>query len=316
MRRSLIPALVVPLCLAVLAGCGGGSRPVLPAHTAADGRGAIRPLPAPKQCTQTVTDTEQMDRAMDEAKPGTRICLIGDLHGKRLVLKRSGTAGQPIELVGDGRTVLRGLSVQGNYVQISGVNLVRPIGPGASLRGNFITFENNTVLSPRGKDGDGLRFFGKNITITHNTIRDTVHLGGAHADCMQTFATDEDNVASEQIQIADNRCERISNICLMAEGPNSSAGDGSGVGASSNFYFRNNYCENHADQALMIDDVSRVEATDNEIEGAKPKAFAFQNRSTNALVNHNTIGDGIDYEVGMDETSKPGYQGPDVGGKP
>lgn len=122
--------------------------------------------------------------------------------------------------------------MEGSNISISGVNAVRPQAPGIWLHGDNITFENNTVLSPRGNDGDGLRFFGKNITITHNTIRDTRHLNGAHADCMQTYAINARQVASQHVRVTDNRCEKISNICLIAEGPNSLAGDGSGVGRS------------------------------------------------------------------------------------
>lgn len=66
----------------------------------------------------------------------------------------------------------------------------------------------------------------------------------------------------------------------------------------------------------MLDDVKRMTITDNVIYGRKPKAFAFQNNATEAVVAHNVIGPGIDYEVGMDESSQAGYQGPEVGGRP
>lgn len=316
-RRGRVCRLALTLvCLTLLAGCGIERDPGLVTATAADGRGAIRPAPAPTGCTRTVADTDSMVAAMSEATPGDRICLYGDLHAKRLVLRRSGTPERPIELVGDGQTILRGITVEGSNITISGVNAVRPQAPGIWLHGDNITFENSTVLSPRGNDGDGLRFFGNNITIRHNTIRDTRHLNGAHADCMQTYAINARQVASQQVRVTDNRCEKISNICLIAEGPHSMAGDGSGVGQSSDFLFSNNYCENHAYQATMLDDIRGMMITDNAIYGRKPKAFAFQNNSTHAVVARNVIGPGIDYEVGMDESSKVGYQGPAVGGKP
>ncbi|WP_084212115.1 right-handed parallel beta-helix repeat-containing protein [Pseudonocardia acaciae] len=310
----LVLALV---CLAVVAGCGGAHLDPEPVSaTAPDGRGAIRPLPAPTHCTRTADTTETMAAALAKARPGDRICLLGDLHHKRLVLNTSGTRKRPIELVGDGRTIVKGITVEASNVRISGLNAVRPRAPGVYLRGNNITLENTTVLSPRGDDGDGIRFFGSYITIRQNTIRDTSHLLGAHADCMQTFATDDKHIASEHLKVTRNRCERISNICLIAEGPNPLAGDGSGQGRSADFTFSDNYCENHASEATEIDDVHQVEITHNEIHGRKPMAWSFQNNATGAVVSSNTIDPAITYEVGMDESSKVGYFGPPVGGKP
>ena len=96
---------------------------------------------------------------------------------------------------------------------------MQPRAPGISLRGDDLTLANSTAISPRGADGDGIRFWGNNITITHNTIRDTRNLNGAHADCMQTFATDEQHVASQHVLIEYNRCERISKHLPDRRGP-------------------------------------------------------------------------------------------------
>jgi hypothetical protein len=151
----------------------------------------------------------------------------------------SGTGKQPIEIVGDGRTTVKGITVEADYVTVSDINSVRPGAPGISLLGDHITARNLTSISPRGDDGDGLRFWGTNINILHNTIRDTHNLRGAHADCMQTFATDSDHPASQHILIDSNRCEQIENTCLIMEGPHSLAGDGSGIGASSDIRYVN-----------------------------------------------------------------------------
>jgi len=35
-------------------------------------------------------------------------------------------------------------------------------------------------------NGDGIRFFGTNLKILHNTVSDVKNLNGAHADCLQT----------------------------------------------------------------------------------------------------------------------------------
>jgi hypothetical protein len=317
---------VVALCAVagVVAGCGApapvvrgpsaGPDPV-PA-TAADGRGAIRPVPAPTGCSDVITDANSMLAVTSSAIPGDVICIQGAIPDKRLVLRTSGTSAAPIKILGDGHSSVHGISIEADNVTISGVNAISPGAPGISLHGNNITLENSTSISPRGDDGDALRFWGNNITIRHNTMRDTQNLNNAHADCMQTFATDGEHPASQHVVIDSNRCEKIANTCLIMEGPNSLAGDGSGVGASSDIAFTNNYCQNDASEALQIDDVQNLTVAGNDIEGTNDHAFALQNLTTGAKVSGNTLKPGIAYEVGIDDSSLPGYQGPPSGGNP
>jgi hypothetical protein len=66
----------------------------------------------------------------------------------------------------------------------------------------------------------------------------------------------------------------------------------------------------------MIDDVQNVAVTNNAISGKNDKAFAFANKSTGAFVGSNAVSPSIGYVVGMDSSSKEGYQGPPSGGKP
>ncbi|WP_169736854.1 right-handed parallel beta-helix repeat-containing protein [Pseudonocardia spinosispora] len=287
----------------------------LPDKTAADGRGVIRPLAAPTGCTTTAQDADAAKQALAAAKPGATICVLGDLD-TRLTITTSGTAQAPIHVVGDGKTIVKGIDVTASFVQISGVNALEPHAPGISLHGNDLTLENSTSISPHGDDGDGIRFWGSNIVIRHNTIKHTSNKHKAHADCMQTFATDSDSPASQHILIDSNRCEDISNTCLIMEGPNSLAGDGSGVGATNDVTWTNNYCQNHADEALQIDDVQGLKVHDNDIAGKINHAFALQNKTTGAQIGNNKLNSEISYEVGIDDTSKPGYQGPPPGGKP
>ncbi|MDT7691663.1 MAG: hypothetical protein QOI75_1030 [Pseudonocardiales bacterium] len=308
----------------VVAGCGApaptvhapatGTSPV-PA-TSPDGRGAIRPLPAPTGCTSVATDAASLEAATTQALPGDTICVQGVIADKRLVMKNSGAAGSPIKIVGNGQSTVHGITVNADYVSIAGINAVNPAAPGISLTGNNITLENSTSISPRGDDGDALRFWGNNITIRHNTLRDTKNLNNAHADCMQTFSTDADSPASQHVVIDSNRCEDIDNTCLIMEGPHSLAGDGSGVGASSDITYINNYCQNHASEALQIDDVQNLTITNNDLEGDNDHAFALQNMSTGAKVSGNKLNPAIHFEVGMDDSSAPGYQGPPSGGNP
>lgn len=324
-RSRAVVVVISLLCVGTaLAGCSSAppvvrqSAPPEPvAVTAPDGRGAVRPLPAPTGCTANVIDGNGMRQAMSAAQPGDKICVTGDISDTRLTIHQSGTAQQPITIAGDGRTLVKGISVDGDYVTVDGINALNPAAPGISLFGNHITLTNSSSLSPRGDDGDALRFWGTYITIAHNTMRDTKNLNNAHADCMQTFSTDADHPASQNITIDSNRCEDIANTCLIMEGPHSLAGDGSGIGATENVTYNNNYCQNMASEALQIDDVQNLTISNNEIAGnTLDHAFALQNMSTGAKVSGNKLNPAINFEVGMDDSSKPGYAGPAVGGNP
>jgi hypothetical protein len=313
------------LAIGLLAACGSsddGSDTTAPQATgpvpatAADGRGAIRPLAAPTGCTKTARDNLSMKDVLNAAGPGDKVCLLGDMDGARLHLKRSGTAQQPIQVLGDGNTTVGGITVEANYVTISGINAVKPKAPGISLLGTHITLENSTSIDPHEDDGDALRFWGSDITIRHDTLRGTRNANHAHADCMQTFATDEDSPASQRVTIDSNRCEDIDNNCLIVEGPNSEAGDGSGQGATTDIRFTNNYCDSRAEQAVLIDDAQHLTLTGNQIDGHNNHAFALQNNATDATVADNTLSPGTKYEVGADDSVARGYHGPAVGGDP
>jgi hypothetical protein len=301
------------LAALVLAGCGThGAATSPPAPSGPAGVG----VPAPQTgCAAKASDATGLDRALSDASGGDVVCVNGDLGDARLKIMKGGSEGAPLQVVGDGRTRIGGITVDADNVVVDGFVADQPRAPGASLKGDNITLRNTVINGPRRDDGDGIRFWGSNITISHNTITDTRNRGGAHADCMQTFATDADNPASQDVVIDSNRCEKIDNNCLIVEGPNSSAGDGSGDGETSNIIFSNNYCENKAAQAVLFDDVRHAVLAGNEIVGDINHAFALQNKATDAVVNGNKARS-VRYEVGMDRSSRAGYQGPEPGGAP
>jgi hypothetical protein len=276
------------------------------------GPGALRPAPALTTCTKQV-DIAALQATVDAANPGDRICALGS-SDQRLTVTRSGSPTSPIMVIGNGQTAVKGITVQADNVVVAGFNAVGASAPGVLLTGNGLTLLNSTITSPRGDDGDGIRFFGENIRILHNSVTDVRNLGGAHADCLQTFASN--TPPSRNVRIDSNRCEKIDNQCLIAEGPNSSAGDGSGKGVSSDITFTNNYCDSHAAQAVMVDDVPNMVITNNEIAGNNMKAFALDNKSTGARISGNRLGPGIGFEVGIDNSSRSGYLGPASGGQP
>jgi hypothetical protein len=292
-------------------------RPVTPPTTSA------RPKPRTSDasgdtslanCTKKVTTAAALTQALSGAGAGDKICATGNM-GSRLTVSKGGTAAAPVRIVGNGSTVVKGITVNASYVQVSGFSVLGAKAPGIAIKGSNITVSHNTVKHPTGGDFDGMRFFGNNLKILNNRITDISPDGGkAHADCMQTFQNG--TPSSKNVTISGNRCERVSNMCLMAEGPGDLGDGGEGEGESSNWTFSNNYCDNNASQALMIEAVQNVTVTGNQVVGKVDKAFAFDVGSTGAKVGTNKIGPGIGYVVGMDSTSKKGYQGPAIGGGP
>ncbi|WP_086819997.1 right-handed parallel beta-helix repeat-containing protein [Allokutzneria sp. NRRL B-24872] len=229
----------------------------------------------------------------------------------RLVINQGGTPENPRVYDGTGRTV-DGIDVKTGNVVILNFRMTRPSAPGIRAQGNNITLADNVITNPVGGDGDGIRFFGDNIKILRNTISGTSNKYG-HADCMQTYATN--TPGSNNVLIEGNRCQKIDNMCLMAEGPNE--GEGSGKGHSSHFTIRGNFCETlKASQALMFEDVRHATIENNEFAASPTKAIGLAIKSTHATVSGNEVSPGIRYEVGIDKSSMEDYQGPKPGGKP
>lgn len=268
------------------------------------GTAGILPITSP-QCTVNATKAAQVN----SAKPGDTICFKGNvLAGTRLTVTRSGTASSPITVTGEGNTAVKGIRVNASNVVVQGFTVIGAAAPGVQLKGNNLTLQSTKIDHPTGGDYDGIRFFGDNIKILHNHIVNITNTRGAHADCMQTYATT--TPTSHNVLISGNRCEKIDNQCLIAQGPHSKAGDGSGKGESSGLTFTNNYCDAHASQAVHIDDFQNVTMMNNDIQGRVRKAFNLINNSTGATVGCNKIGPRVGTEVIIDRSSKSGYQGP------
>ncbi|MGZ0148784.1 hypothetical protein ACXJJ3_17050 [Kribbella sp. WER1] len=224
----------------------------------------------------------------------------------RLEITSGGTAANPKVYDGHGRSVA-GITVEADNVVVRNYVLEKPDAPGVEVTGNNITVSHVTITDPQGGDGDGIRFFGNDLKIVGNTIRGTHNTDDRHADCLQTFASD--TPPSRRVLIEGNRCEQIDNMCLMAEGPND--GEGDGHGHSDHFVFRNNYCQTlDASQALMIEDIQHLTVTGNTFAARPDKVVGLAINSTNATIGTNKVGPDIDCYVGIDDSSRPGYQGP------
>jgi hypothetical protein len=258
----------------------------------------VQPMAAPK-CTATTAEA---------AKPGDVVCFSAPNKASRLKITKGGTPDKPITYSGNGTTEVGGITIEADNVIVQGYKMTEPQAPGIEMTGNNITLQNNTVTKPKGDDGDGLRFFGNNLKILHNTISETDNSTGAHADCMQTFQSD--SPSSEHVTIDGNRCEKIDNMCVMAEGPNDGEGDGQGV--TQDWTFTNNFCQTQdASQDLMFEDVQHITIKGNEFSGSVDHAIGLDIGSTYAQVGDNKVDPKIQCYVGISDDSREGYQGPE-----
>lgn len=136
-----------------------------------------------------------------------------------------------------------------------------------------------TPDAPRVYDGGGIRFFGDNIQILDNTVSGTSNDDGRHADCMQTYS--DDSPPSQHVRIEGNFCETL-----------------------------------EAAQTLMFEDVQDTTIVDNDFAGPTHHAIGLAIGSTGAYVSGNKVNPKTRYEVGIDDSSLAGYEGPEPGGEP
>lgn len=201
---------------------------------------------------------------------------------------QGGTEGAPRYYSGNG-TPVGAISIRADHVVVRGFTVSHPNDTGITIEGNDVTVQDNTVDGPDGHDGDTLRFFGNNINILHNTLKNTNNMGGKrHADCMQTFVTSTN--PSHTVHIDSNICQNISNICLMAEGAGSKSG-GQGKPPSYDWWFTNNYCQFGASQGLQLESISNVFVTGNTFSGRSDKAVSCVQAT--ATVSGNSVPGGM-----------------------
>lgn len=291
-----------------------GNLPIGPTPLGA--KGAKRPVPTPQACTKKIKP-EEANAAVNAAKEGDRICIIGGSTQPMQVI-RSGPRQPRITLIGDGSPI-KGIIVVVDNIVVENFNSIDAKAPGVLIKGHDITLRNTVIDNPRDADNDGLRFFGSRLLIANNTISNARNIDGAHADCMQTYSKDADpsgpvvikNDPSYHVVIDNNRCEGIDNQCLIAEGPHD--GEGSGMGHSHDIVFSRNLCDaaGLAYQAVMLEDIQRMTIAFNEIQGNLRKAFAFDIGSTEGKVVGNRLDPRLPCHVGMDDSSRPGYIGPE-----
>lgn len=251
---------------------------------------------------------------------GSVVCLSGT-SDQPLTITKGGTIDSPVIYSGGGTATVRGIRVEASNVIVQGFISTDADAMGAKLLGNNIIFLDNLIVHPvyTGDDTDGIRFFGDHIKIVQNTIADISEGSnctndgcgdGPHPDCMQTWYSDNYPTSSD-IVIEGNRCEQAAAQCLMAEGPMLPDEGVSGPGQSVNWVFHNNYCDDGANQALMIKNIKNVTITNNDFQGTNHKAIALADGSTGAHVRGNRVNPRIGKLITFDDADvASGYVGP------
>jgi Right handed beta helix region len=281
------------------------------------------------------------------------VCFAGhDLADTEVRMNRSGTAQAPIRLFSAGATV-RSIHITADHVRIEGFtvasgdgvflqgvdlairhntvhdtqrsgitcapckdsiiesNTIRHVATtGVWISGQRITVSHNTVSETVARDNgdaDGMRFFGNGHRITDNTITDISANGYAnppHPDCFQTY--DNNSPPTFDVVIAGNTCRNVDAQCLIATGDqheNSAAPTG---GLS--IIFTGNTCASNGAQAVNLRRWPNVEIRDNKISGPHvTRGIIIIDGSTGCVVIDNTTAGGHP-TVDIDGSSRPGSQ--------
>jgi nitrous oxidase accessory protein NosD len=82
-------------------------------------------------------------RALTAASPGDRICITADLPSFRVAITRGGDTAEPVTVVGDGQTVVGGITVHADNVVVSGFQVLGDPQHAIQIRGNGINVANN-----------------------------------------------------------------------------------------------------------------------------------------------------------------------------
>lgn len=182
-------------------------------------------------------------------------------------------------------------------------------GTGILIDGVHILVRANTVSGSVMKttgDADGMRFFGNDLRILGNTIRDIKTTGypegqAPHTDCFQTF--DSNNRPTFDVVIANNTCENVDVQCLIATG--SDQRPSRVPEKATAVIFEGNTCKVNGSQAILLEQFPNVVVRGNTFAGPEYRAVFLAKGSTNATIVGNTVtGNIAPFE--MDDASRQG----------
>ncbi|HJT04262.1 MAG TPA: right-handed parallel beta-helix repeat-containing protein [Pseudonocardiaceae bacterium] len=306
----------------------------------------------PSNCTQTITRSDDVRGALDAAAPGSTVCFTGgDLTDADVTMTKSGTPGSPIKLIADGAPV-ENIHITASHVVVQGFTVAG--GDGMELEGTGITAQHNTIHDTRrggiactpcsdstidsntvqhvstvgifisgqritvsgntvsetvaedDGDADGMRFFGTGHRITGNTIHDISARGyraPPHPDCFQTF---DHSPPTYDVVISGNTCQNVDAQCLIAtDDQPGSSGSPNGVPSIT---FADNTCAPNGAQAINLRRWPNVEIRHNKFSGPNlNRAILIIDGSTGCTVIDNTTAGGVP-TVDVDGASRSGFR--------
>jgi parallel beta-helix repeat protein len=306
----------------------------------------------PADCSTTITQSDDVRSALDGAAPGNTVCFTGgNLTDADLMMTRSGTNDSPIRLVADGTTVnnvhvtasnvvVEGFTVAGgDGITLEGSRLIARRNTvhdtrrggvacasctdstisdntvehvstvGIYISGQRITVSGNTVsdtIAQNDGDADGMRFFGAGHRITGNTIRDISDRGyraPPHPDCFQTF---DHTTPTYDVVISGNTCRNVDAQCLIAtDDQPGRSGAPSGVPTIS---FVDNICAPNGAQAINLRRWPGAEIRRNKFSGPNlNRAILINDGSTDCTATDNTTAGGVP-TVNVDGASRAGFR--------
>lgn len=306
----------------------------------------------PPDCTRTITRSDDVRPVLAAASPGNTVCFTGgNLTDADVTMTRSGTTDSPIRLIADGATidnmhitadhvVIEGFTVTGgdgillegtgitaqrntiHDTQRGGItcmpctdstiasNTVQHVATaGIYITGQRITVTGNTVSDTVARDdgdADGMRFFGTGHRITGNTIRDISDRGyraPPHPDCFQTF---DHRPPTYDVVISGNTCQNVDAQCLIAtDDQPGSSGAPSGIPSIT---FVDNTCAPNGAQAINLRRWPNVEIRQNRFSGPHlDRAILIIDGSTGCTVIGNTTA-GNKPVLEVDHASQPGFR--------
>ncbi|MDQ3761878.1 MAG: right-handed parallel beta-helix repeat-containing protein [Actinomycetota bacterium] len=306
----------------------------------------------PSDCTRTITQADDVRSALDAASPGNTLCFTGDdLTDAEVTMTRSGTTGSPIRLIADGATV-ENVRITADHIIIEGFTVTG--GDGIWLEGTGITAQHNTIhdtqragiacmpctdstiasntvqsastagiyitgqqitvsgntvsetVARNDGDADGMRFFGAGHRITGNTIRDISARGyraPPHPDCFQTF---DHSPPTFDVVIANNICQNVDAQCLIAT--DDQPGSSGAPSRIPSIRFLGNTCELNGAQAINLRRWPNVEIRQNKFSGPNlTRAVLIIDGSTGCTVIENTTAGDVP-TVEIDGASRPGFR--------
>jgi len=158
-----------------------------------------------------------IQKAANSVSAGDTVMVNAGTYTERVTVSRSGSSSAYITIKANGTVDMKGFTLTGSYVRVSGFRIDQPSWNGFYISGNSNIVEYNEVSRSiyNGDDADGIRFFGDGHIIRYNYIHDIRQddIPDAHTDCFQTY--DNSAPPSTNILIEGNYCYNPGHQMMM-----------------------------------------------------------------------------------------------------